>query len=268
MRDQGLLQAIESAGGIAALARRLGISQPSVSNWSRVPADRVVAVEAATGVDRAVLRPDLYVAASHPAGAEAATPAEGVDELDLVRAEHYLLLSRLFREPPGADFLKRLATIEGDATPLGRAHAALGAAARAARTEDVEAEYFDLFVGVGRGEVLPFASFYLTGFLNERPLAAVRADLDRLGIARVDGDFDPEDHVATLFEVVAGLLLGRFGADGTDEAARFYERHLGRWVGRMIDDVARADAADFYRAVAGLAKTWIDIEDGARALPH
>ena len=60
MRDPGLQEAIRAAGGVSELARRLGISQPSVSNWDRVPADRVASVEAATGVTRAMLRPDLF----------------------------------------------------------------------------------------------------------------------------------------------------------------------------------------------------------------
>ena len=60
MRDEGLDEAIRVAGGVGALARKIGISQPSVSNWARIPAERVLSVEAATGVSRTILRPDLY----------------------------------------------------------------------------------------------------------------------------------------------------------------------------------------------------------------
>ena len=87
MRDVGLDEAIRGAGGIGALARKIGISQPSVSNWSRVPAERVLSVEAATGVSRAVLRPDLY--AEHPG------LCGDVDEVDAARAQEYALLSAL-----------------------------------------------------------------------------------------------------------------------------------------------------------------------------
>jgi len=75
MRDPGLNEAIEVAGGVTELARRVGISQPSVSNWDKVPAERVLSVEAATGVNRKVLRPDLY--------SEPASPAKEIDEIDL-----------------------------------------------------------------------------------------------------------------------------------------------------------------------------------------
>ena len=167
MRDPGLNEAIRAAGGVSELARQIGISQPSVSNWTRVPAERVIAVEAATGVDRDVLRPDLY--------------GEGqlgeVDEVDAARAQEYALIAALLLRAPDAKLLANLAALRGDASPLGLAHAALAEAAAAATAESVEREYFDLFIGLGRGELLPYASYYLTGFLQERPLARLRDDL-------------------------------------------------------------------------------------------
>src|SRR5215475_8086626 len=165
MGDAGLGAAIRAAGGVTELARRLGISQPSVSNWSHVPADRVLAVEAATGISRSVLRPDLYLAA--PAIA---------DDTALARSREYALLAQLLTGPPDAALLKRLARLEGDETHLGAAHDALARAAANADPAGVEREYFSLFIGIGRGELLPYASYYLTGFLHERPLAQVRAD--------------------------------------------------------------------------------------------
>src|ERR1700741_3983118 len=102
MRDVGLDEAIRVAGGIGALARKIGISQPSVSNWSRVPAERVVSVEAATGVSRALLRPDLY-----------AEPAGDIDEVDVARAQEYALLSALLARAPDAALLARLGTLRG-----------------------------------------------------------------------------------------------------------------------------------------------------------
>src|SRR5208282_1973040 len=118
MSDQGLQEAIRAAGGVTELARRIGISQPSVSNWSRVPAERVLSVEAATGVARAALRPDLYgERPGHP------------DEVDVARAREYALLAVLLSRAPDAALLERIAEIRGDATPLGVAHAALAQAA-------------------------------------------------------------------------------------------------------------------------------------------
>src|SRR5262249_57669396 len=104
------------------------------------------------------------------------------------------------------------AAIRADASPLGLAHAALAEAAAATSVERTEREFFDLFIGVGRGELLPYGSYYLTGFLQERPLARLREDLARLGIERVDGNHEPEDHAAILCEIMAGIVGGTFAA--------------------------------------------------------
>src|ERR1700676_5331946 len=120
MRDSGLIEAIRAAGGVSELARRIGISQPSVSNWDKVPADRLVAVEAATGLDRATLRPDLF------AGRDRVS--KQLDEIDAARAQQYALLAALLSGAPGADLLGRLAQLRVDATPLGLAQAALAEA--------------------------------------------------------------------------------------------------------------------------------------------
>ena len=165
MRDPGLSAAIQAVGGVSELARRVGISQPSVSNWDKVPAERVLAVESATGVPRVRLRPDLY----------REQPTANVDEVDLARSQEYALLSALLARAPDSELLARLARIGGDASALGVAHIALAEAASRVKPDAVEREYFDLFIGLGRGELLPYASYYLTGFLNERPLARLRS---------------------------------------------------------------------------------------------
>src|SRR5690349_20778121 len=201
MTDRGLEEAIRAAGGVTELARRIGISQPSVSNWSRVPAERVLSVEAATGIARTILRPDLYDDA----------PA-ALDEVDVARAREYALLAVLLARPPDASLLRRIAKLRGDETPLGVAHAALAEAAGAADADQVGREFFDLFTGVGRGELLPYASYYLTGFLHERPLARLRDDLRALGVEREEQQHEPEDHAAILCEIMAGLIEGPFPA--------------------------------------------------------
>ena len=254
MRDVGLEEAIRVAGGVGALAKKLGISQPSVSNWSRVPAERVLSVEAATGVSRAMLRPDLY--AEH-----AGTPGE-VDEVDAARAQEYALISVLLARAPDVLLLQRLATLRGDASPLGLAHAALAEAAERIGVERVEREYFDLFIGLGRGELLPYGSYYLTGFLHERPLARLRAHLDKLGIERAEGQAEPEDHAATLCEIMAGLAASRFRASA--EAQRtFFEKHVSRWMGRLFADMENAQNARFYRSVGTLGQVFLKIETEA-----
>jgi TorA maturation chaperone TorD len=257
MRDQGLQQAIDVVGGVSELARRIGISQPSVSNWDRVPAERVVSVEATTGVPRTILRPDLY--------AMSGTIAD-VDEIDLARAQEYGLLSALLVRAPNADLLASLATLRGDATPLGAAHIALAECATRTSVERVEREYFDLFIGLGRGELLPYASYYLTGFLHERPLARLRDDLGKLGIERAEGNVEPEDHAAILCEIMAGLAGGQFPAlAGADRD--MFAKHLDPWIGRFFADLERAQAADFYQAVGTVGRLFIDIEREAFALP-
>jgi TorA maturation chaperone TorD len=256
MRDAGLEEAIQAAGGVGALAQKIGISQPSVSNWARVPAERVVSVEAVTGVARAVLRPDLY---GDPAGIT-------LDEVDSARAAEYALLSTLLSRAPDAVMLTRLAGVRGDPSPLGLAHAALAEAAAATRVARVEREFFDLFIGIGRGEVLPYGSFYLSGFLNERPLARLREDLARLGIERVEGNYEPEDHAAILCEIMACLIRGTLDAPaGADRD--LFDKHLAPWIGRFFADLERAEAADLYRHVGVLGRVFIAIEAEAFALP-
>jgi TorA maturation chaperone TorD len=215
-------------------------------------------VEAATGIDRAILRPDLY--ANH------AVAAADIDEVDAARAREYALLSILLARAPTADLLRRLAQIEGDASALGVAHAALAQAARDASAERVAREFFDLFVGLGRGECLPYGSYYLTGFLHERPLARLRQDLARLGIERAPGQSEPEDHAAILCEIMAGLAGRELSAPpGADR--ELFEAHMAPWMARFFADLERAQGAAFYRSVGMLGRVFIEIEGEAFGLP-
>jgi TorA maturation chaperone TorD len=257
MRDPGLTAAIRAIGGVSELARQLSISQPSVSNWTRVPAERVVAVEAATGIDRAVLRPDLY--GDHPLTTDR-------DDVDTARAHEYALLAALLARAPDASLLARLAQLRGDATPLGMAHVGLAEAAAQTDAVRVEREYFDLFIGLGRGELMPYGSYYLTGFLHERPLARLRDDLARIGIARADDEIEPEDHAAILCEIMSGLASGALPAP-PDSDRMIFKSHLAPWIGRFFADLERAEAAQFYRAVGTLGRLFIDIEAEAFDLP-
>jgi TorA maturation chaperone TorD len=258
MRDPGLSEALRAAGGISELARRLGIAQPSVSNWLRVPSERVVAVESATGVRREVLRPDLY---------QPSTVAPmNVDDVEGARAQEYALIALLLSRAPTDDLLRNLGRLQVDASPLGLAHAALAEAARATDAEQVGREYFDLFIGLGRGELLPYGSYYLTGFLHERPLARLRGDLATIGIARADDNPEPEDHAAILCEIMSGLISGGFPAPaGSDR--QLFDKHMAPWIARFFADLERAEAAKFYRAVGTLGRTFIEIETQAFALP-
>lgn len=197
-----------------------------------------------------------------------ATPA--VSEYEELRAQQWRLISALLVKAPDQDMLDAVAGLTGDDTALGQAYTALAQAASEASPEEVAREFFELFVGVGRGELLPYASFYLTGFLNERPLADLRRDLQMMGVERAKGRFEPEDHIASVAEVMAGLALGDFDAGvmgcGAAGEAGFFARHLQPWGAQFFDDLAVAPSARFYRSVAEIGRIFMDIEIRAFAL--
>jgi TorA maturation chaperone TorD len=177
------------------------------------------------------------------------------------------MLSVLLGQAPTADLLTRVATLRGDATPLGLAHIDLANAAQTTDETRAGREYFNLFVGVGRGELLPYGSWYQTGFLHERPLARVREDLALLGIERSDKTREPEDHIAILCEIMAGLAQGAFEAD-FDAQARFFDRHLAPWAARLFADLETNGTAQFYKSVGRVGRTFIELEAEAFKLPH
>lgn len=213
-------------------------------------------MESLTGVSRVVLRPDLF---------GEARMTGNVDEIDTARAQEYALLAALLMRAPDAALLKRLAGLRGDSSPLGMAHIALAEAAERATLQQVEREFFALFIGVGRSELMPYASYYLTGFLHERPLARLRDDLGKLGIERVEGNVEPEDHAATLCEIMAGLIGGQFDAPpGSDQ--EIFEKHVTSWMGQFFRDLETAESAKFYRPVGTIGRLLMDIETEAFAL--
>ena len=177
----------------------------------------------------------------------------------------YRFVASLLSAAPSQQMIDGISGLSGDSTPLGQAITALAATARESRADAVGREFFELFVGVGRGELLPYASFYQTGFLNERPLSEVRADLARLGVARAEGRFEPEDHIALLFEVMADLAAGTLPAE-TDAEAAFFARHIAPWAAQFFDDLAVAPSAAFYRPVAEVGRLLVDIDSRAFSL--
>jgi TorA maturation chaperone TorD len=200
------------------------------------------------------------------ADAERPDGAADLEEIDAARAQEYALLATLLSRAPDEALLSRIARLPGDASPLGAAHAAVAEAARNADAADVEREYFALFIGLGRGELLPYGSYYQSGFLHDRPLARLREDLAKLSLERATSQAEPEDHAAILCEVMAGVVSGRFpAAPGSDRL--LFEKHLAPWIGRFFADLERAKSAEFYRAVGALGRAFMDIETEAFALP-
>jgi TorA maturation chaperone TorD len=187
-----------------------------------------------------------------------------VDEIDRARGQEYALLAVLLSRSPDAELIGRLASLRGNASPLGAAHADLGKAAARADEASAAREYLDLFGGLGQNMLLPYASHYLTGSLYGRPLAGLRETLLHLGIERTGGHSEPEDHAAILCEIMAGLVGGDIaGPPGADR--EFFEEHLAPWVRRFFVELENTKSADFYARVGSLGRIFVDIETEAFA---
>ncbi len=187
------------------------------------------------------------------------------------RAEIYGLMAGLLARPPKAETLRVLAASQGEEGAFGEAITALGRAASEATPKGVAEEYQNLFIGLGRGELVPFASYYLTGFLNEKPLANLRGDLRRLGVERDAGVKEPEDHIAFILDVMAGLITGRFTgpggvSGGLEEQQRFYDAHLASWAPHLFRDLQTAESSRFYRPVGRIGGLLMEIESAAFAM--
>ena len=183
----------------------------------------------------------------------------------LQRSHHYNMLAVLLSRAPDETVLTALAALQGESTtPFGLAHIALAEAAATADRDVVSREFFNLFIGVGRGELLPYASFYQTGCLNEKPLARLRADLAILGIERAPHEVEPEDHIAIICEIMAALCAGDFGAAPEADRATF-ERHLKPWGARFFADLETAETARFYRHVGAIGRMFMESEAEAFA---
>jgi TorA maturation chaperone TorD len=263
MLDRGLSGAVRAAGAKESVRAESVFRSNRFRTGSAYRPSGSSRVDAVTGIERTRLEHDPYGGREDVDGTAV---DQAIDEIATARAGEYALLSVLLVRAPNQSFLDRLAELNGDASPLGVAHAALAEAARAMSAEQIEREYFDLFIGTGRGELLPYGSYYLTGFLNERPLARLRADLAEIGIAKAAGNVEPEDHIAVLCEVMARIAGGRFSVPAGAEQLLF-EKHLAPWAGHFFADLERAESADFYRCVGTLGRTFINIETEAFALP-
>ncbi len=133
--------------------------------------------------------------------------------------------------------------------------------AKVSNERAVESEFNALFIGLGRGELLPYASYYMTGFLNEKPLAVLRNDMARLGITRAENVFEPEDNIASLCEMMAGLITGRFGAPAELQLQKdFFNRHIGPWAEHFFSDLEAAKSSVFYASVGSVGRAFMEIE--------
>lgn len=193
------------------------------------------------------------------------TAAPEDDTEDIARADLYGLLATLFYRAPDAALLHHIAANrapdENSGTILGQAWNVLCDAASTTSEAEAADEYRELFLGVGRQEVFLYGSFYLTGFLNERPLVVLRDDLARYGLVRHDNVSETEDHVAALCEVMRFLVAGDdVAVSNLGEQQRFYAQHLQPWIGKLCDALSGHPKARFYRSVAGLMQAFADVE--------
>jgi TorA maturation chaperone TorD len=184
-----------------------------------------------------------------------------IDEEDQLRADMYNFLGLLLAGPPDKETLAKTAALAGDSSPLGEAINTMAHVAKVISAPAVESEFTALFIGLGRGELLPYTSFYLTGFLNEKPLALLRKDLVGLKIKRAPNVYEPEDNIASLLEMMGGLITGRFGEVATLETqANFFNKHIGSWAEHFFADLEAAKSSVFYAPVGSAGKAFIEIE--------
>ncbi|WFE90960.1 molecular chaperone TorD family protein [Roseibium porphyridii] len=184
-----------------------------------------------------------------------------IDPEDRARAELYDFIGLLLATPADASLLAQVAGLKGDDTPVGETLNTLAKIAGVTSAETAEREYNILFIGLGRGELLPYASHYLTGFLNEKPLANLRADMAKRGIKRAEDKSEPEDNIASLMEMMAGMIMGRFGqVTSVSEQKEFFSAHVEPWAIHFFTDLETSASSVFYGAVGSLGRQFMEIE--------
>lgn len=191
----------------------------------------------------------------------ATAQATQVSAEDRLRADLYNYLGVMLARPADQMLLDQTAGLSGDESPLGEAINGLARVAKAMTPKKVATEFNALFIGLGRGELLPYASYYLTGFLNEKPLAALRTDMSAQRISRAENVFEPEDNIASLMEMMGGMIVGRFGAPASDATQRsFFNKHIAPWAGHFFADLKGAKNSVLYAGVAEVGGVFMDIE--------
>ena len=186
---------------------------------------------------------------------------DNINEEDQLRADMYSFLANLFRSEPNSELINQLKVLESDDTPIGKSIKTLSKLASSLDLPTIRDEYERIFVGVGRGEILPFASYYLTGFLKDKPLAKLRQDMEKIGIKLEENVKEPEDHIASIFDMMAGLIIGKFNKKfSIAEQRDFFNKHLAPWVGLLMRDIEGSKIAVFYSPVGTIGKEFMEIE--------
>jgi TorA maturation chaperone TorD len=181
---------------------------------------------------------------------------------ETARADLYGLLATLFYAPPSQALLDTIgsAQTQGEGV-LELAWADLVAVARQAQAETVREEYEQLFIGVGKPEVMLYGSYYLSGFLMEKPLVALRTDLAKLGLQRAGSVVESEDHIAALCEVMRYLIASDDVTQGSlAMQKKFFADHIQAWVNDLCIALAAHPHAKFYVPVAQVARSFFEVE--------
>jgi TorA maturation chaperone TorD len=196
-----------------------------------------------------------------------AEPGPDVVPEDVLRARCYRLLACFLSSPPATDDLEGAARLSGDETELGRAVSMFARVCAGSNAASVAAEYHDLFIGLARGELVPYGSYYLTGFLHEKPLSKLRQDMARLGVEREQSVAEPEDHIASVCEMMAGFIDGSLGhALSLEEQRAFFATHVGSWVPVLFRDMEEAKASVLYAALGSVGRAFLAVEERAFAM--
>jgi len=184
-----------------------------------------------------------------------------IEEEQRYRASAWALLAALLRAAPDQALLDHVGKLspdgDDDSDDLHVAMSSLASTAQGWDPARLEAEYNNLFIGVGRGETVPYGSFYLTGFLMEQPLSDLRDDLRALGFERSQDTHEPEDHAAAILEVFSVMINDGFSLQ---QQQGFFETHMLSWLERFFADLGRAQSADFYRPVAQFGAAILKLE--------
>ena len=190
-----------------------------------------------------------------------AKPGDLLIPEDSHRSSLYALLSFLLAKPPSQEVLSNLSDLSGGDNEIGVSIETLTLLVRKIDIRTIQREYQNLFIGVGRGELLPYGSFYMTGFLNEKPLANLRDDMKRIGIARSEGNSDPEDHIASLCEMMSGIISNQFYTKlSMKEQRDFFSTHIGPWAKHFFKDLEGAENSVFYAPVGRLGSAFMEVE--------
>jgi TorA maturation chaperone TorD len=195
------------------------------------------------------------------------TPDPGSTALDeeTARAEVYGLLAQLYFAPPAPELLASLRVAVTEAPAAGgfleEPWRAFVGVARSMGDREIADEYNALFGGVGKPEVYLFGSHYVSGFLNDKPVARLREDLAALGLARNESLGETEDHVAILCEVMRYLIAGDdVSVSNLTRQREFFAAHLQPWVEAMCDAIAANPRSKFYAALAHFSKSFFSVE--------